>query len=118
MLIFYSHTNANEPVDIWNIDKKGSENNSVNTNLDNDTDESKTIVIQENLINNVEEGEITNRRKIVGLYDPEENGFALEMWNNTDPKKIFELSKKINNMNMTTLFWLVIPINLLKSSKM
>ena len=62
---------------------------------------SKTIVIQENLINNVEEGEITNRRKIVGLYDPEENGFALEMWNNTDPKKIFELSKKINNMKLS-----------------
>ena len=102
MLIFYSHTNANEPVDIWNIDKKGSENNSVNTNLDNDKDEAETIVIQENLINNVEEGEITNKRKIVGLYDPEENGFALEMWNNTDPKKIFELSNKISNMKLST----------------
>ena len=102
LLIFYSHTNANEPVDIWNIDKKGSENNSVNTNLDNDKDEAETIVIQENLINNVEEGEITNKRKIVGLYDPEENGFALEMWNNTDPKKIFELSNKISNMKLST----------------
>ena len=101
LLIIYSHANANEPVDIWSIDKKENENNSVNTNLDNDTDDSKTIVIQENLINNVEEGEITNRRKIVGLYDPEENGFALEMWNNTDPKKIFELSKKINNMKLS-----------------
>ena len=34
------------------------------------------------------------------MCDPEENGFALEMWNNTDPK-IFELSKKINNMDLS-----------------
>jgi len=102
LLIIYSHTNANEPVDIWSIDKKESENNSVNTNLDNNiNDETETIVIEENLTNSIEEGEITNKRKIVGLYDPEENGFALEMWNNTDPKKIFELSKKINNMDLS-----------------
>ena len=102
LLIIYSHTNANEPVDIWSIDKKESENNSVNTNLDNNiSDEGETIVIEETLTNSIEEGEISNRRKIVGLYDPEENGFALEMWNNTDPKKIFELSKKINNMDLS-----------------
>ena len=102
LIIIYSHANANEPVDIWSIDKKESENNSVNTNLDNNiSDETETIVIEENLTNSIEEGEITNRRKIVGLYDPEENGFALEMWNNTDPKKIFELSKKINNMDLS-----------------
>ncbi len=102
LLIIYSHTSANEPVDIWSIDKKKSENNSVNTNLDNNiSDETETLVIKENLVNSVEEGEITNKKKIVGLYDPEENGFVLEMWNNTDPKKIFELSKKINNMDLS-----------------
>ena len=102
LLIFNQFVYANEPVDIWSVDKKESENNSVNTNLDNNiSDETETIVIEENLTNTIEEGEITNRRKIVGLYDPEENGFALEMWNNTDPKKIFELSKKINNMDLS-----------------
>ena len=45
--------------------------------------------------------EIVNKRKIIGLYDPEENGFALEMWNNTDPKILFELSKKINNIPLS-----------------
>ena len=35
------------------------------------------------------------------MYDPEENGFDLEMWNNTEPNKIFELSKKINNMTLS-----------------
>ena len=64
LIIIYSHANANEPVDIWSIDKKESENNSVNTNLDNNiSDETETIVIEENLTNSIEEGEITNRRK-------------------------------------------------------
>ena len=74
---------------------------SLDTNIDNNDDISETIVIQDNLISNIEEREVASKRKIVGLYDPEENGFALEMWNNTDPKKIFELSKKINNMTLS-----------------
>ena len=42
LVIIYSHANANEPVDIWSIDKKESENNSVNINLDNNiSDETK-----------------------------------------------------------------------------
>ena len=35
------------------------------------------------------------------MYDPEENGFGLEMWNNTEPNKIFQLSKKINKMKLS-----------------
>ena len=78
--------------------KKKVENISTNSNLEDNNETSETIVIKDNLTSSIEEGEILNKRKIVGLYDPEENGFDLEMWNNTDPKKIFELSKKINNM--------------------
>ena len=89
---------ANEPVDIWSIDKKKDSNISETPNIEVNNNTSETIIIQNNLITNVEEDQIKTKRKIVGLYDPQENGFNLEMWNNTDPKKIFELSKKINNM--------------------
>ena len=89
---------ANEPVDIWSIDKKKDSNISEITNVEDKNNASESIIIQDNLITNVEEDQIKTKRKIVGLYDPQENGFNLEMWNNTDPKKIFELSKKINNM--------------------
>ena len=91
---------ADEPVDIWRIEKK-NKNSTTNSNIERENDFSKSVVIQDNLITNIEEGEIVNKRKIIGLYDPEENGFALEMWNNTDPKKIFELAKKINNMPLS-----------------
>ncbi len=89
---------ANEPVDIWSIDKKKDSNISEISNIEDKNNKSESIIIQDNLITNVKEDQIKMKRKIVGLYDPEENGFNLEMWNNTDPKNIFELSKKINNM--------------------
>ena len=92
---------ANEPVDIWSIDQKKDKNVSGNSNIEDNIETSETIIIQDNSINNIEEDQILKKRKIVGLYDPEENGFNLEMWNNTDPKKIFELSKKINKMTLS-----------------
>ncbi len=92
---------ANEPVDIWSIDKKKDSNISEISNIEDKNNTSESIIIQDNLITNVEEDQIKTKRKIVGLYDPQENGFNLEMWNNTDPKKIFELSKKINNMTLS-----------------
>ena len=102
LLIFsfvYSFTFANEPVDIWSIDKKKNEKNSINST--NKNDDTENLIIQDTLISNIEEGDIVNQTKIVGLYDPEENGFGLEMWNNTNPKKIFELSKKISKMDLS-----------------
>ena len=99
--ITYSFSYANEPVDIWSIEKEKVENITTNSDLDDNNETSETIVINDNLTSSIEEGEILNKRKVVGLYDPEENGFDLEMWNNTEPNKIFELSKKINNMTLS-----------------
>ena len=56
---------------------------------------SENNIIQENLISSIEEDQIINKRKIVGLYDPEENGFNLEMWNKTDPKRFLNYQKKL-----------------------
>ena len=100
-MVFNQFVYANEPVDIWSVDKQKDENSTGNSNIQNNEETSETIIIQDNLINNIEEGQILSKRKIIGLYDPEENGFVLDMWNNTDPKKIFELSKKINNMKLS-----------------
>ena len=101
LTITYSFSYANEPVDIWSIEKEKVENITTNSDLEDNNETSETIVINNNLTNSIEEGEILNKRKVVGLYDPEENGFDLEMWNNTEPNKIFELSKKINNMTLS-----------------
>ena len=99
--LFYSHTYANEPVDIWSTEKKKEEKISTISNVENKINTSETIVIEDNLVSNIQEEKIISKRKIVGLYDPEENGFTLEMWNNTDPKMIFKLSKKINKIELS-----------------
>ena len=99
--LFYSHTYANEPVDIWSTEKKKEEKISTISNVENKINTSETIVIEDNLVSNIQEEKIISKRKIVGLYDPEENGFTLEMWNNTDPKIILELTKKINRMTLS-----------------
>ena len=99
--ISYLFSYANEPVDIWSVEKEKVENITTNSDLEDNNESSETIIINDNLTSSIEEDEILNKRKIVGLYDPEENGFGLEMWNNTEPSKIFELSKKINNMTLS-----------------
>ena len=96
-----SYVYANEPIDIWSINKKKDSNVSEISDIDDSNNISESIIIQDNSITNIEEDQIKTKRKIVGLYDPQENGFNLEMWSNTDPKKIFELSKKINNMTLS-----------------
>ena len=98
-LLSFAH--SNEPVDIWSIDKKKETSISENSNFKDNDITFDSIVIQDNLLSNIDEDRVINKRKIIGLYDPEENGFNLEMWSNTDPKKIFALSKKINNMTLS-----------------
>ena len=66
-------------------DKK-STNNSKTSNIEDNDNVSENNIIQENLISSIEEDQIINKENS-GLYDPEENGFNLEMWNKTDPKR-------------------------------
>ena len=82
---------ANEPVDIWNIEKKDTEENEILIENTND-DENKIIqgikIEQQNekiLVNNaLGASEI----KLAGLYDPEENGLSIDMWSNSNGEDI------------------------------
>ena len=81
-----------EPVDIWDLEKKVQENssseilenedsnnisiNSENKNLGNITNIVNTLELEENKIN------------IVGLYDPEENGLNMNIWSTSNGNEI------------------------------
>ena len=65
--ISYSFSYANEPVDIWSIEKEKVENITTNSDLDYKNETYETIIINDNLTTRIEEGEILNKRKIVGL---------------------------------------------------
>ena len=105
-LFLSSNTNAeDEPVDIWDLEKKVEENNS---NTISESIEGSEINIQiednssANKINIIESNELKdNKIDIVGLYDPEENGLKIDMWSNSNGDEIKLILNKLNKMNLS-----------------
>ena len=98
---------SEEPIDIWNNEeKKTIENNDVNQSNE------KKDIIQNSIYKmqsqkhdelNIKE-DLTldaKRTKIVGLYDPSENGLDINMWSNSNGDQILNIFKRINKMNLS-----------------
>ena len=111
--------NANEPVDIWNIEKKDTEENEILIENTND-DENKIIqgikIEQQNekiLVNNaLGASEI----KLAGLYDPEENGLSIDMWSNSNGEDIKYVLDNITTKELSKFSEKVLEIALLTNS--
>lgn len=110
---------ANEPVDIWNIEKKDTEENEILIENTND-DENKIIqgikIEQQNekiLVNNaLGASEI----KLAGLYDPEENGLSIDMWSNSNGEDIKYVLNNITTKELSKFSEKVLEIALLTNS--
>ena len=52
---------------------------------------------------NIEEDQklILNKVKIIGLYDPAENGLDINMWSKSNGDQIFNIFKRINKMDLS-----------------
>jgi len=98
---------SQEPIDIWNIEeKKKTEKLDINENIDKKTVMQNGIYemqSQKNQGSKIEEFEttISNEVKIVGLYDPAENGLDINMWSNSNGDQILNIFKRINRMNLS-----------------
>ena len=112
---------AAEPVDIWNLE---SQNNEVSTN---ETTKKKKKILENSIykmqsekINElqIEEDEtlISKKIEIYGLYDPEKNGLTIDMWSNSDGKKILDLFEKIKKINLSNDAKDILDIALLTNS--
>ena len=111
ILLFALNTNADEkPVDIWNIEKKELEQNSIDK-IDISKDEnikkssqSDIIKIQNQDRNEIifEDKKISSQEmKIVGLYDPEEFDLDIYMWLNSDGYQLKNIFSKLNEMKLS-----------------
>ena len=78
--IFFSISSANEPVDIWNIDKSETESNQDHQNettVINESEQSVSIYDLNNQTKNenqnvvLQENKIENKISLYGLYDPD-----------------------------------------------
>ena len=97
-------TFGNEPTDIWSLEKK--EKNSENVVIENSSSEikNKKIKINAGITDDIKVSEENFNDKndlVVGIYDPGKYGFELDMWAKSDGKKIYNLQKKINSMNLS-----------------
>ena len=98
---------SQEAIDIWNIEeKKTSENIDVI-----DSNEKKNITqnsiykmqSQKNNELNIKEDQtlVSKKIKIVGLYDPAENGLDINMWSKSDGNQILNIFKRIDKMDLS-----------------
>ena len=109
-----------EPVDIWNLEKKLEENKSEIILKDNDISVNSTIQIQTNQRNEFEivKGKKLNSTNInlAGLYDPAENGLTIDMWFNSDGNEIVSIFKRINKIKLSNDAKEILDIALLTNS--
>ena len=124
--IFFNTSLANEPADIWNIDKSKIESNQ--------DDQSETIVSSEESdqsisiydLNNqttnenqeiiLQENKIENKISLYGLYDPDEHNLSIDMWKNSEGEEIKKIFKKIYSQNLSNDAKDILEIALLTNS--
>ena len=109
-----------EPVDIWNLEKKTEENKSEIILQDNDISADSIIQIQTNQSNEFEivKGNKLNSNNInlAGLFDPAENGLTIDMWFNSDGNEIVSIFKRINKIKLSNDAKEILDIALLTNS--
>ena len=106
-LFFGLAAQSQEPVDIWNIEEKKTTENidAIEDNIEKDITQNSIYKMQsqKNDEVNIEEDQklISNKIKIVGLYDPAENGLDINMWSKSNGDQILDIFKRINKMNLS-----------------
>ena len=106
-ILFGFSTESQEPVDIWNVDEKKLIEKIFPAN-----DEYKKEIQKNNIYKMQSEKDeklsiketqaiISREVKIVGLYDPAENGLNINMWSNSNGDQIINIFKRINKLNLS-----------------
>ena len=106
-LCFGFATQSQEPIDIWNIgEKKTTETIDTIENLEEKEDTQNSIYkmqSQNDAESKIDEDQTlaSSKIKIVGLYDPAENGLDINMWSNSNGDQILNIFKRINKMDLS-----------------
>ena len=115
---FLKISSANEPIDIWKIEKINNSNENViisDGTSNSDTIQGVKIEQQnENIIINQELD--SSEIKLAGLYDPAENGLTIDMWTNSNGIEIKNLLEKISPENLSDFSERILDIALLTNS--
>ena len=112
--IFLLNTNSiaeDQPIDIWNIDKKKvEENQSSEKNIIEENDSKKKLFesdiykMQSDKKNDeieLDQDLSSKELKIFGLYDPEDYSLDINMWINSDGDQLRNLFTKLNKIKLS-----------------
>ena len=106
-LFFGFATQSQEPIDIWNIEEKKTTEgiDGIDDNKEKNITQNSIYKMQSQKNNelNIEEDQTlaSNKVKIVGLYDPAENGLDINMWAKSNGDQILNIFKRINKMDLS-----------------
>ena len=97
-----------QPIDIWNIDKKAIETKSEAIS----SNEITGVTAESNIYNmqadkkkssiKLDQELASKEIKIVGLYDPADYGLSMDMWSNSDGLILKKLFKNIDNFDLSS----------------
>ena len=100
-----------QPIDIWNIDKEKTEQNSnsnelvINENLEiKSNTEADIYNMQSQKKNNsikLEETLNANDIKIFGLFDPEDYDLEINMWSNSNGNELKSIFKRLKKIELS-----------------
>ena len=97
-----------QPIDIWNIEKKSNETTSATISKIENLEVKNEVNIYNLQADNKKEivkldNELTFKEiKIVGLYDPADYGLSIDMWSNSDGATLIKIFKNIDNYDLST----------------
>ena len=124
--IFFNNSTANEPVDIWNIDKSKIETEQISQNdtlASEEVSQQNISVYDLNNQNNENnqnqvllENNLEDKISLFGLYDPDENNLSIEMWNESEGEEIKKIFNKIFSQKLSNDALDILEIALLTNS--
>ena len=98
---------SQESIDIWNTDKKSDvvESSTIENNDNKNIPQNNIYEMQSKIEGqlSIEETQtlLSKEVKIVGLYDPEENGLDINMWSNSNGDQILSILKRIDKLDLS-----------------
>ena len=118
-LLFLNYSFANEPIDIWKIEKKDidkTDNSISNIQEVNTLNNNSALSFKSNSEIVINEAIESSSIKLAGLYDPAQNGLKIDMWSNSDGTLIKTILNKNLNKNLSEFSKKILDIALLTNS--
>ena len=104
-ILIFNQSLSIAAVDIWEKKEKNNEQTNQSDDENEITIESPILSEDINKITiNIEEDKIDEFDKsVIGIFDPEQNNFNLNMWTESDGKEIKKILKRINKLKLSKL---------------